>query len=216
MGQGDFGKDLPERLRPGLHELAGVLRAHGEQPDVEEQLHDRVPRDFVLHEQDAPPGAHHPLHFPERFPPGFPLQLVKGVGAGDGVEGVVREGERRRVPLDEAHRAGAVFLPRLLQHPAGKIQPDRPASREAPPEGLADGDKLSPVQQQFVDKAAIQCGFCTPGMVITSTALLMENPDPDEDFVKDYLRGNYCRCTGYVAIVSAVLAAAEQMKEEKK
>ncbi len=84
------------------------------------------------------------------------------------------------------------------------------------PEGLADGDKLTPVQQQFVDKAAIQCGFCTPGMVMTSTALLMENPDPDEDFVKDYLRGNYCRCTGYVAIVSAVLAAAEQMKEEKK
>lgn len=84
------------------------------------------------------------------------------------------------------------------------------------PEGLADGDKLSPVQQQFVDKAAIQCGFCTPGMVVTSTALLRENPDPDEDFVKDYLRGNYCRCTGYAAIVSAVLAAAEQMKEEKK
>ena len=84
------------------------------------------------------------------------------------------------------------------------------------PEGLADGDKLSPVQQQFVDKAAIQCGFCTPGMVMASTALLRENPDPDEDFVKDYLRGNYCRCTGYVAIVSAVLAAAEQMKEEKK
>lgn len=83
-------------------------------------------------------------------------------------------------------------------------------------EGLADGDKLSPVQQQFVDKAAIQCGFCTPGMVVTSTALLRENPDPDEDYVKDYLRGNYCRCTGYIAIVSAVLAAAEQMKEEKR
>lgn len=83
-------------------------------------------------------------------------------------------------------------------------------------EGLADGDKLSPVQQQFVDKAAIQCGFCTPGMVVTSTALLRENPDPDEDYVKDYLRGNFCRCTGYIAIVSAVLAAAEQMKEEKR
>ena len=82
-------------------------------------------------------------------------------------------------------------------------------------EGLADGDRLSPVQQQFVDKAAIQCGFCTPGMVVTSTALLRENPDPDEAFVKDYLRGNFCRCTGYIAIVSAVLAAAEQMKEEK-
>ncbi|MEG1524997.1 MAG: (2Fe-2S)-binding protein [Clostridia bacterium] len=81
-------------------------------------------------------------------------------------------------------------------------------------EGLSDGDQLSPVQQAFVDKAAIQCGFCTPGMVVTSTALLRENPDPDEAFIKDYLRGNYCRCTGYIAIINAVMTAAERMKED--
>ena len=54
-------------------------------------------------------------------------------------------------------------------------------------EGLADGDKLSPVQEEFINQGAIQCGFCTPGMVVTSTALLRENPDPDEDFIRNYL-----------------------------
>ena len=83
-------------------------------------------------------------------------------------------------------------------------------------EGLVDAEgKLSPVQESFVEKAAIQCGFCTPGMVVTSTALLRENPDPDEDFIRDYLRGNYCRCTGYLAIVQAVLDAAKKMQGKK-
>jgi len=77
-------------------------------------------------------------------------------------------------------------------------------------EGLAAGDQLNPVQQAFIDNAAIQCGFCVPGMVVTATALLMENPDPDEDYVKDYLRGNFCRCTGYVAMVKSVLDAASK------
>ena len=83
-------------------------------------------------------------------------------------------------------------------------------------EGLVKDGKLSPVQDEFVNKGAIQCGFCTPGMVMTSTALLRENPDPDEAFIKDYLRGNYCRCTGYIAIIKAVMAAAQRMKEEKE
>ena len=83
-------------------------------------------------------------------------------------------------------------------------------------EGLAKDGKLSPVQEEFVNKAAIQCGFCTPGMVVASPALLRENPDPDEEFIRDYLRGNYCRCTGYQAMVQAVLAAAERMKEDNK
>ncbi|MEG1548627.1 MAG: (2Fe-2S)-binding protein [Clostridia bacterium] len=82
-------------------------------------------------------------------------------------------------------------------------------------EGLADGNKLSHVQQAFLDNGAIQCGFCTPGMVVTSTALLNENPNPDEEYIKDYLRGNYCRCTGYISIVNAVKDAADRMKEEK-
>ncbi|MDR1766307.1 MAG: (2Fe-2S)-binding protein [Lachnospiraceae bacterium] len=79
-------------------------------------------------------------------------------------------------------------------------------------EGLAKDGELTPVQESFVNLGAIQCGFCTPGMVVTSTALLRENPDPDEAYVKDYLRGNFCRCTGYVAIVQAVLDAAGKMK----
>jgi len=82
-------------------------------------------------------------------------------------------------------------------------------------EGLAHDGELSPVQQAFIDKAAIQCGFCTPGMVLTATALLRENPDPDEATIRDYLRGNFCRCTGYVAMTEAVKAAAARMKEEK-
>ncbi|HPG20552.1 MAG TPA: (2Fe-2S)-binding protein [Flexilinea sp.] len=82
-------------------------------------------------------------------------------------------------------------------------------------EGLADGDKLSPVQEEFINQGAIQCGFCTPGMVVTSTALLRENPDPDEDFIRNYLRGNYCRCTGYAAMIKAVQVAAQRMKEGK-
>ncbi len=77
-------------------------------------------------------------------------------------------------------------------------------------EGLAKGEQLNPVQQSFIDNAAIQCGFCVPGMIVTSTALLMENDNPDEDYVKDYLRGNFCRCTGYVAMVQSVLDAAKK------
>jgi len=75
-------------------------------------------------------------------------------------------------------------------------------------EGLAQGDELSPVQRSFVDHAAAQCGFCTPGMVMAATALLSENPHPSEAEVRHYLTGNLCRCTGYNKIVEAVLDAA--------
>ena len=81
-------------------------------------------------------------------------------------------------------------------------------------EGLEKDGKLSPVQEGFIEKNAIQCGFCTPGMVVASTALLRENPDPSEDFIKEYLRGNYCRCTGYIAIIAAVKEAARKIREE--
>ncbi|MGI6686068.1 MAG: (2Fe-2S)-binding protein [Bacillota bacterium] len=77
-------------------------------------------------------------------------------------------------------------------------------------EGLADGDQLAPIQQAFIDHGAIQCGFCTPGMVLTSQALLNENPDPSEKEIKDYLRGNHCRCTGYASIVKAVQSCAKK------
>ena len=83
-------------------------------------------------------------------------------------------------------------------------------------EGLVSDDgQLSPVQQSFVDNAAIQCGFCTPGMVMTSTALLNENPDPSEDEIRDYLRGNLCRCTGYASIVKAVQDAAQRLQKQQ-
>lgn len=77
-------------------------------------------------------------------------------------------------------------------------------------EGLAEGNKLAPIQQSFIDNSAIQCGFCTPGMVMTSQALLNENPSPTEEEIRDYLRGNHCRCTGYTSIVKAVKDAAEK------
>ena len=76
-------------------------------------------------------------------------------------------------------------------------------------EGLAKDGELNTVQQAFVDKGAIQCGFCIPGMTVAATSLLMENPHPDEAEIRDYMRGNYCRCTGYHAIIEAIQFAAE-------
>lgn len=74
-------------------------------------------------------------------------------------------------------------------------------------EGLSGGDGLlSPLQQSFVDTFAVQCGFCTPGLVVTLTALLAENPEPSEDEIRRAIVGNLCRCTGYAAIVDAVMA----------
>jgi carbon-monoxide dehydrogenase small subunit len=75
-------------------------------------------------------------------------------------------------------------------------------------EGLADGDTLSPLQESFVNHGAVQCGFCTPGMLMTADALLKENPDPDEDTIRKALSGNICRCTGYAKIVEAVAHTA--------
>ena len=77
-------------------------------------------------------------------------------------------------------------------------------------EGLAAPDgTLDPLQEAFIEHAALQCGFCTPGMLMTAKDLLETNPHPTEADVRDHLRGNMCRCTGYAAIVRAVLAAAE-------
>jgi len=78
-------------------------------------------------------------------------------------------------------------------------------------EGLAKGAQLHPLQQAFVDTGAIQCGFCTPGMIMMAKALLDENPKPTRLEVSEGLGGNLCRCTGYVKIIDAVLAAAEAM-----
>ena len=75
-------------------------------------------------------------------------------------------------------------------------------------EGLARGDELHPLQAAFRDCHGLQCGFCTPGMIMSGAALLTHNPDPTEDEVRDWLEGNICRCTGYHNIVRAVRAAA--------
>ncbi len=79
-------------------------------------------------------------------------------------------------------------------------------------EGLSDGERLHPLQEAFLEEGAVQCGFCTPGMILTSKALLDENPNPDNNEIKDALRGNLCRCTGYTNIILAVKAAAKKIK----
>ncbi len=75
-------------------------------------------------------------------------------------------------------------------------------------EGLATRGKLHPIQQAFVDKGSVQCGFCTPGMILSSKALLDGNPSPSDDEIKTALAGNFCRCTGYTKILDAVRAVA--------
>jgi len=78
-------------------------------------------------------------------------------------------------------------------------------------EGIAKDGKLHPMQQAFIDNHGLQCGFCTPGMVMSAIDLVKKNPNPDEKTVRDNLEGNICRCTGYHNIVKAVLQAAKQM-----
>jgi carbon-monoxide dehydrogenase small subunit len=75
-------------------------------------------------------------------------------------------------------------------------------------EGLGAGDDLHPVQQAFVDAGAVQCGFCTPGLVVATAALLQQTPNPTEDEIREALSGNLCRCTGYMKIFDAVRTAA--------
>ena len=76
-------------------------------------------------------------------------------------------------------------------------------------EGLADGDRMHPMQEAFRENHGLQCGYCTPGMVMAAVSLLAENPDPTEAEVREGLEGNLCRCTGYHNIVKAILAAAQ-------
>jgi carbon-monoxide dehydrogenase small subunit len=77
-------------------------------------------------------------------------------------------------------------------------------------EGLRKGSELHPIQKAFVEHGAIQCGFCTPGMVLSAKVLLDENPMPTEEDVRGAIAGNLCRCTGYVKIIEAVMAAARE------
>jgi carbon-monoxide dehydrogenase small subunit len=81
-------------------------------------------------------------------------------------------------------------------------------------EGISEGEKLNPIQQAFVEHGSVQCGFCTPGMILSAKNLLDRNPDPSEEEVRVALAGNLCRCTGYQKIVEAVLAASKAMKAQ--
>lgn len=76
-------------------------------------------------------------------------------------------------------------------------------------EGLAENGQLHPVQRAFIEHGAIQCGFCTPGMIMSAKALLDKNPQPTETEAREAISGNYCRCTGYTKIVEAILAASQ-------
>ncbi len=81
-------------------------------------------------------------------------------------------------------------------------------------EGMSNGTELHPIQRAFIDCGAIQCGFCTPGMIISAKALLDRNPDPTEDEIREALGNNLCRCTGYVKIVEAIRQAARMISGE--
>lgn len=81
-------------------------------------------------------------------------------------------------------------------------------------EGLAQGDELHPIQEEFVNTGAIQCGFCTPGMILTSKAFLDKNPNPTDNEIRNALCGNLCRCTGYYQIIEAVSKAAKRLSKK--
>jgi carbon-monoxide dehydrogenase small subunit len=83
-------------------------------------------------------------------------------------------------------------------------------------EGMAEGSKLHPIQEAFVEHGAIQCGFCTPGMVMATKAFLDENPHPTDEEIKQALAGHLCRCTGYFQIIEAVRAAADKLARGKE
>jgi aerobic-type carbon monoxide dehydrogenase small subunit (CoxS/CutS family) len=79
-------------------------------------------------------------------------------------------------------------------------------------EGLGEYDSLHPIQVSYLEEGAVQCGFCTPGFIMSTKALLHENLNPSEEEIREYIKGNICRCTGYVNIVKAVQSAAAKMK----
>jgi carbon-monoxide dehydrogenase small subunit len=81
-------------------------------------------------------------------------------------------------------------------------------------EGLETNGELHPLQKAFIEEGAVQCGFCTPGMILSSLALIQENPDPDDEAIKRAIAGNLCRCTGYARIFAAIKTAAERMRSD--
>ncbi|MDP3737746.1 MAG: (2Fe-2S)-binding protein [Hyphomonadaceae bacterium] len=95
------------------------------------------------------------------------------------------------------------------------LAPEAEGKRIETIEGMQEGSELHPLQRQFLEHAALQCGFCTPGLLVASKALLDRNPDPSETEVRYWLAGNMCRCTGYDKVVRAVLDAAAELRQER-
>ena len=95
------------------------------------------------------------------------------------------------------------------------LAPEAEGRRVETIEGLAQGSQLHPLQQKFLEHAALQCGFCTPGLLMASKALLDANPDPTESEARYWLAGNLCRCTGYDKIIRAVMDAAAELRQER-
>lgn len=83
-------------------------------------------------------------------------------------------------------------------------------------EGIGDGTRPHPLQKAFLQEGAVQCGFCTPGLIMSAADLINKNPEPDEEEIRESLSGNLCRCTGYAKILKAVRKASRTMKKEKK
>jgi len=82
-------------------------------------------------------------------------------------------------------------------------------------EGLSDGETLHPIQKEFIENAGLQCGFCTPGMIMSAKTLLERNPNPSEAEIREGIAGNFCRCTGYTKIIESIRAAATAMEGRK-
>ena len=96
------------------------------------------------------------------------------------------------------------------------LAPEAEGRRIETIEGMAQGGDLHPLQQKFLDHAALQCGFCTPGILVAAKALLADNPDPTETEVRYWLAGNLCRCTGYDKVIRAVMDAAADMRQVRR
>ena len=96
------------------------------------------------------------------------------------------------------------------------LAPEAEGRRIETIEGMAEGGELHPLQRKFLEHAALQCGFCTPGLLVASKALLDANPNPTEEVARYWLAGNLCRCTGYDKVIRAVLDAAAELRQERR
>jgi carbon-monoxide dehydrogenase small subunit len=111
--------------------------------------------------------------------------------------------------------ACSVIMDGLLVCSCLVLAPEAQGRRVETIEGLAAGGKLHPLQTKFLEHAALQCGFCTPGLLVAAKALLDVNPDPTESETRYWLAGNLCRCTGYDKVIRAVLDAAAELRQER-